>query len=298
MEIIAQWLHWLQFTKRFSNHTVSAYHTDMTQFLAFIAAHLGQSLTPENLETLSLRDFRAWMANRSQKSYTNRSTARALCVIRNFYRFLEREKGLHNDALVGVKSPRIKAGLPKPLTIDQAKTLVETVDEMGDVPWVSQRDRAIVTLLYGAGLRISEAISLNQDCLPLGDSLVITGKGSKQRVVPLLEKIKIEIEKYVTLCPFALEKKDPLFVGVKGKRLNAGMVQKTMRTYRRMIGLPETVTPHALRHSCATHLMNASGDLRAIQDLLGHACLSTTQVYTQVETQKLLDIYQTAHPRG
>lgn len=296
MDRLSEWLAGLQFTKRFSRHTVDAYQRDMADFLAFMDGHVGECLTVEQLTALFVRDFRAWMAHRSQ-THTNRSTARALSVIRHYYRFLEKEKGLRCEALASLKSPRVKVGLPKPLSIDQTKDLVETIEDLTDIPWVAQRNRAILVLLYGAGLRISEALGLNRDCLPLGDTLVIRGKGSKERVVPLLPKIREEIEKYAALCPFALEKKDALFVGVQGKRLNAGMVQKLMRTYRRLVGLPETATPHALRHSCATHLMNASGDLRAIQDLLGHASLSSTQVYTNLETQKLLDVYQAAHPR-
>lgn len=294
---VEHWKNWLQYTRRFSPHTLSAYETDLREFLNFIQKHLGKNITFNDLEALTIRDFRSWLAQRHHQEYKVRSTARSLSVVRNFFHFMRQKTAFSNQAIGSLRSPRVQIGLPKPLTPEQAATFIEDPQTTLTEPWVAARDRALFILLYGAGLRISEALALNQDCLPLSTSIRIVGKGKKERIVPILPQITAAITLYTQLCPLILSPKDPLFIGVRGKRLNPSVVQKTMRTYRRLTGLPDSATPHALRHSFASHLMDACGDLRAIQELLGHTSLSTTQVYTKVETHKLLSIYQKAHPR-
>jgi integrase/recombinase XerC len=292
-----KWLNWLILERRFSNHTCTAYTQDLNDFVAFIQQHQGKKISLKAFTELTLTDWRSWLAFRSQKKLSMRSTARALSVIRGFNRFIQRQGLGHNRALEQIRSSRIKIGLPKPLSLEQTEELLEDMDSMATENWIGQRDKALVTLLYGTGLRIHEALNLNGDVLPLGDQLVIRGKGGKQRVVPILPAIVKEIETYCRLCPYPMMRETPLFIGVRGGRLNPSVVQKTLRLYRCMMGLPDYVTPHALRHSCATHLLGESADLRGIQELLGHASLSTTQVYTQVDTIKLLKTYQAAHPR-
>lgn len=294
---IEKWVEWLRLSKRLSNNTVNAYLTDMNSFLNFLTQHLGESPNIDKINRLNIRDFRSWLASRRLQNYTARSTARALSVLRNFYLFLEREYNFYNAAIATVRSPRLQNSLPKPLTSTQAQTLLTDMECEDREPWIITRNTALFTLLYGAGLRINEALSLNRSCLPLAHDLKIMGKGQKERIIPLLPQIKEHIEAYIKLCPYGQTPSDPLFFGEKGKRLNPGVVQKIMRDYRRYVGLSEDTTPHTLRHSFATHLMDASSDLRAIQELLGHTSLSTTQIYTKVETQKLLDIYKKTHPR-
>jgi len=281
-----------------SSHTIGAYETDIRQFLDFQNAHQGKELSTEELRVLSLRDFRAWLVYRAERGYKNRSTARALSVVRSFFRFLAKCGYPTNTALASLRSPRVKIGLPRPLSVIQAKSLVDTISHLADEPWIGSRNQALFTLLYSAGLRLGEALSLTRKEAPLeAETLRIRGKGKRERIVPILPIVRQAFQGYIGLCPYMLEADSPLFVGAKGKRLNPAVAQKVMRIYRRAVGLPETVTPHALRHSCATHLMDASGDLRGIQELLGHASLSTTQVYTDVDTQRLMKVYEKAHPR-
>ena len=204
-----------------------------------------------------------------------------------------------NTALDSIRAPRVKVGLPRPLSVIQAKSLVDDIEDMNDEPWIGARNRALFTLIYSCGLRLGEALSLSRKQAPLEtDTLLIQGKGKRERMVPILPIMNQTLQEYLRLCPYVMGPDGPLFLGAKGGRLHAGIAQKTMRDYRRAIGLPETATPHSLRHSCATHLMNASGDLRGIQELLGHASLSTTQVYTDVDTARLMKVYQSAHPRA
>jgi len=296
---LTQWVEWLQNVRKMSPHTVAAYESDIQQFLAFQKLHQGKEISIEDLANLAVRDFRAWLACRSEKKYGHRSTARALSVIRSFFRFLAKHGYPSNTALTSIRSPRIKIGLPRPLSVDQAKSLVNEIDLSAEEFWVGCRNRALFTLLYSAGLRLGEALNLTRKQAPLeSDTLLIQGKGKRERIIPVLPIITQTLQEYIRSCPFDLPPDGPLFVGAKGGKLNPGIAQKSMRTYRRAIGLPETATPHALRHSCATHLMGASGDLRGIQELLGHASLSTTQVYTDVDTTQLMKIYNAAHPRA
>lgn len=297
--LLTEWIDWLQDARKVSPHTVEAYEGDMNQFLAFQNGHHGKNLSIEELTSLSVRDFRAWLAYRSAEDYGHRSTARALSVIRSFFRYIMKHGHPACTALAGIRSPRLKVGLPRPLTVDQARSLVEDIDDLNEDPWIGGRNKALFTLLYSSGLRLGEALRLTRKQAPLeSDTLLVRGKGKRERLVPVLPIVQQTLQDYIRLCPYVLAPDGPLFVGAKGKKLDPAIAQKSMRNYRRAIGLPESATPHALRHSCATHLMSASGDLRGIQELLGHASLATTQVYTDVDTTRLMKIYQSAHPRA
>ncbi len=291
---ITSWQDYLNHQRRLSLHTLSAYQNDISHFLTFMSKHLGASVGIEVLEGLSLQDCRAWLASRYE-DYNARSNARALASVKNFWRYLLKQEKLTNAVIFSIKAPKVKKTLPRPLTHEQAEFLAETIDTMANQAWVGLRDKALVVLLYSTGMRISEALSLNQgDIL---DVLTIRGKGNKERQIPLLNEACVVIDEYLNVCPFK-GKVVPLFLGVRGKRLQSSEANRVLRTFRRLYNLPETLTPHALRHTCASHLMNASGDLRGIQTLLGHASLSSTQVYTDLDTAKLLEVYQKAHPRG
>lgn len=297
--LLTEWIDWLQDARKVSPHTVEAYKGDMREFLAFQSAHHGKNLSIEELINLSVRDFRAWLASRSAKEYEHRSTARALSVIRSFFRYLAKHDYPPCTALAAIRAPRLKVGLPRPLTVDQARSLVDDIGDSSKASWIGSRDKALFTLLYSAGLRLGEALNLTRKEAPLeSDTLLVRGKGKRERIVPVLPVIQQTLQDYIRLCPYVLSPDGPLFVGAKGKKLDPAIAQKSMRNYRRAVGLPESATPHALRHSCATHLMSASGDLRGIQELLGHASLATTQVYTDVDTARLMKIYQSAHPRA
>ncbi len=300
-----QWYDQLAAERLASSHTLAAYAHDLGAFLDFLSFHQGGPPGLADLAALKSGDFRAWLAHRTQSGLARSSTARALSVVRGFYRFLDREALVHNAAIGAVRSPRATRAVPKALAVVEMGDLLTTAAEPGrdtTEPWVAARDVAVLTLLYGCGLRISEALGLNCHDVPpnreAGGSMTITGKGGKQRMVPLLPIVVDAIADYVAACPHRLTPEGPLFVGVRGGRLNPRIVQGRMQTLRAQLGLPKTATPHALRHSFATHLLGAGGDLRAIQELLGHASLSTTQRYTDVDAERLLDVYLQAHPRA
>lgn len=226
------------------------------------------------------------------------STARAVCVLRSFYKFVSREQGIPLPVLSLLKSPRVKVGLPRPLSISDTQVMLETIEELSQTEWIGLRNKALFTILYATGMRISEALSLSRKMVPFTDRLTIQGKGRKQRVIPILPLINVAVEAYLKKCPYALSDEAPLFVGERGGPLHPSIAQKALKMYRRSVGLPEFVTPHALRHSCATHLLENSGDLRVIQELLGHASLNSTQGYTQVNQQQLIASFQKFHPRS
>lgn len=295
---VEDFLIWLRDERRSSAHTVSAYTSDLRTFFVFLADHLGGPASLSALADLRAADFRAYLARRRQDGLSNASIARTLSVVRTFFRHLESAGVLHNPALAAVRSPKLAHAVPKPLSVTAAEAARQEVGLLNEEPWVAARDAAVITVLYGCGLRISEALSLNRGEAPLASSLVVTGKGNKQRLVPVLPLVRDAVDEYLVLCPYDLGAADPLFVGVRGKRLNPGIVQKAMRGVRAALGLDDTATPHALRHSFATHLLSAGGDLRTIQELLGHASLSTTQRYTEVDTERLLSVYRKAHPRA
>ncbi len=301
-----QWYDQLAAEKRASPHTLAAYARDLIGFLDFLSTHLGGPPGLADLAALKSGDFRAWLAHRTQAGLARSSTARALSVVRGFYRFLDREALAHNAAIGAIRSPRARRAVPKALAVAEMGELIVSAGEPEretSQPWVAARDVAVLILLYGCGLRISEALALNRRDVPTdrgagGGSLVITGKGGKQRMVPLLPIVVDAIAAYVAACPHTLASAGPLFVGVRGGRLNPRIVQGRLQSLRAQLGLPKAATPHALRHSFATHLLGAGGDLRAIQELLGHASLSTTQRYTDVDAERLLEVYSCAHPRA
>ncbi|MEE8548082.1 MAG: tyrosine recombinase XerC [Alphaproteobacteria bacterium] len=295
---ITDWRNWLADEKRASPHTLAAYGRDLDQFLIFLSEHLGGPPGLADLAALRPADFRSYLARRATAGAARTSTARALSTLRGFFRRLERLDLVHNAAIDGVRTPKVPRSVPKPLSPAEAREVLEGTGELGGGPWVAKRDAALFTLLYGCGLRLGEALALDRRQAPESDSMVVTGKGNKQRMVPVLNVVREGIASYIAACPHHLRPDGPLFVGVRGKRLSAGVVQKRLRTLRPLLGLPETATPHALRHSFATHLLANGGDLRTIQELLGHASLSTTQRYTAVDDAKLMEVYRRSHPRA
>ena len=295
---IGLWVAWLTGERRASPHTVAAYGRDLALFLDFVTEHVGELPSLGAFDRLSPADFRAYLARRVQRHADRGSLARGLSVLRGFVRFLHRRGLASTSALAALRSPRLRASVPKPLTVDDATAAVYIVGDFATGGWQGKRDIAILTLLYGCGLRLSEALGLRRGEAPLSEMLVVTGKGQKQRLLPVLPAVRAAVADYLAACPHALETDGPLFVGARGGPLNPRIVQRQMEAVRGHLGLPESATPHALRHSFATHLLGAGGDLRAIQELLGHASLSTTQRYTAVETERLLAIYDAAHPRA
>lgn len=295
---LMQWQSWLANERRTSFHTVAAYGRDMAAFLAFLGEHLGARPDIEALARLTPADFRAWLAHAMQSGLARSSTARALSVVRSFFRYGEHHDLMHVPAINSVRTPKLPKNVPKPLTVEDASEALEKIAVLSEEPWIARRDVAVLTLLYGCGLRISEALGLKRHEAPHGDSLRVLGKGRKERVVPVLPVVREAIDAYLAACPYDPGPAGPLFLGARGGPLDPAIVQKQMRRLRAWLGLPETATPHALRHSFATHLLAAGGDLRTIQELLGHASLSTTQRYTEVETEQLIAIYEKAHPRA
>ena len=299
---VAGWLAWLAAEKRCSAHTLEAYGRDLRQFLTFLAVHFGESPSIEILAALKPGDIRAFMARRRSEGVESRSLLRMLAGIRSFSRHLERQGRLSASAFMNVRSPKIARSLPKPLPPAPARALAAADCRAGEdrESWVLARDAAVLGLLYGAGLRISEALSIRRADAPVSglDSLTILGKGRKTRMVPVIAPVQKAVEAYIALCPWTLSADGPLFVGEKGGPLSPRIIQMVMERLRGALGLPDSATPHALRHSFATHLLARGGDLRSIQELLGHASLSTTQIYTAVDSARLLAAYKSAHPRA
>ncbi|OHV82104.1 tyrosine recombinase XerC [Rhizobium sp. LCM 4573] len=294
-----EWLESLAQERRLSGHTLDAYERDTRQFLTFLTSHLGGPPKLGDIRTLRPADLRAFLAMRRREGAGARSLGRHLAGLRSFLRHLER-KGLVNAAAAGaVRAPKQPKSLPKPLTDRQALGLMAADAPLHEEPWIAARDTAVMALLYGCGLRISEALGLlPADFAPGATSLRITGKGNKTRIVPLLPIVLDAVEAYKKLSPYMLASDEPLFRGARGGKLQPAIIQREMQKLRSAFSLPETATPHALRHSFATHLLAGGGDLRTIQELLGHASLSTTQVYTGVDTARLLEVYDRAHPRA
>jgi integrase/recombinase XerC len=295
---LAEWHDWLADERRASSHTLAAYGRDLASFLVFLTDHLAREPGLVDLASLGPADFRGFLAQRTNEGIARASLARALSTLRNLFRFLDRTGRVHNAALSTVKTPKLPRSIPKPLAQDEALETVQAAAELQDEPWLAARDTALILLLYGCGLRLGEALSLTRADRPNGPSMTILGKGRKQRVVPVLPVVTEAIEHYLALCPFPGGPQTPLFLGSRGGALNPGVVQRQMRRLRGLLGLPETATPHALRHSFATHLLAGGGDLRTIQELLGHASLSTTQRYTAVDMERLTQVYEEAHPRA
>lgn len=298
LKSLQDWLEWLGIEKNYSKHTVLNYLEDIKSFLQFMQQHQGQKPDLKMLSALHSRDFRAFLAARRQQGVAPSSNARCLSVLRNFFRFIEERHGLSNNYIHSLKSGRLQKPLPRPIEASKAKQVIESQELVEKPAWIHARDAALFTLLYGCGLRISEALELDIKDMPDGEQMTITGKRNKQRLVPVLQVVRQRLQEYVELRPYAATLDSPLFLGQRGKRLQAPVAQRHMRFLRQTLGLPESITPHSLRHSFATHLLEAGGDLRTIQELLGHASLSSTQRYTQVETTTLQKVYAKAHPRG
>jgi integrase/recombinase XerC len=298
---LTRWLEHLSAERRMSGKTCEAYGRDVLQFLRFMSHHFGARVTLLRLAKLSPADVRAFMAARRADGIAGRSLMRALAGVRSFARFLERHGKGKVGALAAVRAPKVARTLPKPLAVGDAKRVSDVDLRAGEErePWILARDAAVLALLYGSGLRIGEALGLRRrDATAPGGVLVVTGKGNKSRMVPVLPQVLDLVTQYVALCPYAGSPDGPLFVGAKGGPLSPRIVQLVMARLRGALGLPDSATPHALRHSFATHLLARGGDLRAIQELLGHASLSTTQIYTGVDSERLLEVYANAHPRA
>ncbi len=278
--------------------TIEAYRHDVLAFLEFITEHFGDATGIAPMTRIKPTDMRAWMASERRRGVGARSLARELSAVKNFFRWLAEREGFDPTAVLATRSPKFQKKLPRPLAKDAAKAMINTVELTPREDWIAARDAAVVTLLYGCGLRISEALSLTWADHPLGETLRITGKGNKTRIVPVLPVARDAVARYAALQPYAMEPDDPLFRGVRGGALGPRQVARAMEIARMQLGLPSSATPHAMRHSFATHLLEAGGDLRTIQELLGHASLSTTQAYTAVDTARLMEVYSKAHPRG
>jgi integrase/recombinase XerC len=300
---LACWMAHLSAERRMSAKTVEAYARDVRQFLVFLCGHFGSRPTLSALSRLKPLDVRAFMSARRADGVSSRSLMRILAGVRSFARFLERAGKGKIGALAAVRTPKLAKTLPKPLAVAAAKRITDTELRAGEerAPWIIARDAAVLALLYGSGLRVSEALALKRRDLPAagrGDAITVTGKGNKPRMVPVLAQVTRLAAEYIALCPYDLPAEGLLFVGARGGPLSARVVQLAMARLRGALGLPDTATPHALRHSFATHLLARGGDLRAIQELLGHASLSTTQIYTAVDAERLMEVYRNAHPRA
>ena len=292
-DLVAIWRDHLAHAKRRSPHTVRAYVSAARRIVATL------DLTSwDAAAQIEAFDLRRHLASRRAEGLGNASAARELSAIKAFVAFAREQAGDPDPSAPRLRGPRLKKGLPRPVTPDEAVNIADLVDGMAGDDWVGARDRAVLLLMYGSGLRIAEALSLTGCDAPLGETLQVTGKGGKQRIVPVLPVTREAMREYTTGCPYPLQAKEPLFRGVKGGALSPGMVQKAMANARKALGLPDTATPHALRHSFATHLLSAGADLRSLQELLGHASLGSTQIYTKVDAAQMLEDYRAAHPRA
>lgn len=293
------WLEQLEKTRRVAKLTVEAYERDSRQFLSFLCQHLGHRPDISDLSELRVADIRSFLAYRRNEGVGSRSLGRGLAGIRSFFNFLTRAGLADVPAARVVRTPKQPKSLPKPLNIADALHIVDKKTQLDDEPWVASRNAAILTLCYGCGLRISEALSLTPADFSdkNATSIYVTGKGGKTRLVPVIPAVHEAIDDYLSCCPFILPPDQPLFRGVRGGKLQRAIVERTVQQLRSSLSLPDSVTPHALRHSFATHLLSRGGDLRTIQELLGHASLSTTQIYTSVDTDRLMEVYKKAHPR-
>ncbi|MCZ2327854.1 tyrosine recombinase XerC [Bartonella sp. F02] len=294
------WLDNLVKTRRMAIHTINAYERDTRQFLSFLCQHLGHQPTFKDLANLRVVDFRSYLAYRRTSNISSRSLSRNMAGLRSFFKHLSREKLVDVPAVKLTRTPKQPKSLPKPLAIHAALKVIKQENQQEDEPWITARNAAVLTLMYGCGMRISEVLALTPKHFSHSEikSLSIIGKGGKTRIVPLLKIVHETVQHYLQCCPYVLVNDQPMFRGARGKPLQPAIIQRAVQNLRTHLGLPETATPHTLRHSFATHLLSRGGDLRTIQELLGHADLSTTQIYTHIETEHLLEIYQKAHPRA
>lgn len=296
--LCSAFLSYLQAERRASPYTLRNYGATLERFGGFAAGHLGAALTAKRLARLEPRDFRAFLASRRMEGLDSASLKLELSALKSFFGFLRRREGIENDAIGVIRGPKSRERLPRPVNPEDARALIEAAGKDESAPWVKARDAALFTLLYGAGLRISEALSLRWGDAPLKERLRIVGKGAKARDVPVIPVIREAVSAYVASCPYGGEAGAPLFFSVRGKALTPRLVQRVMARHRAALGLPDSATPHALRHAFATHLLAGGGDLRAIQELLGHASIAATQRYTKVDSERLLSVYESAHPRA
>ncbi len=295
--LVERWAGYLLHDRRRSPHTVRAYVGTAHRLIAFLGRHLGGAVGADALLALSSTDLRAFLAERRGQGIGSSSAARELSGVRRFLTYVAEQQG-HLPQLPRTRGPRRPRTLPRPAAPDDALALAQDAAAGASQPWIGARDLAILLLLYGAGLRVAEALSLTGSVRPVGQTLRVTGKRSKTRIVPIVPVVRDAIEDYARLCPWPLDGDAPLFVGARGGRLNPDLVRRSVRAARIRLGLPDTLTPHALRHSFATHLLAGGADLRSLQELLGHASLSSTQIYTAVDAARLLDVYRHAHPRA
>ncbi len=293
---ILNWLKEMEQVRHLSPNSIDSYRRDVGQFIGFISSFYGEKITLKLLQKLTHSDFRSFFAARRNKNISSRSIARALSALKSLFLYFEQRGIIENAALNSIRAPKQKKTLPRALSENEAKTALFSIKELEEDSWVSKRDMAVLSLCYGAGLRISEALALTKRDI-FNNEMRIRGKGDKIRHVPLMNNIAKLIDEYINLCPFNIADNEPIFRGVRGGVLSARIIQKRVEQLRSALGLPPFATPHALRHSFATHLLNRSGDLRAIQELLGHASLSSTQIYTKIESEQLLESYIKAHPR-
>ena len=292
------WVEYLTLEKRFSRHTLRAYLFDMDYFFTFLTKHQGKPPSLNDLGDTSIRDFRSWLSREAMEGKGAATRARSLASVRNFLKWLDKNGHLHNPAIARIRTPKKPRRIPKALSPDQARDVINKADTLTKIDWIGHRDRALFTLLYGCGLRIDEALQLNFGTRPLNGEVRVMGKGSKERMVPVLPYVEEMLNVYINHAPIVFEKNTPLFLGHKYKRLSQGMAQRQLRHLRTACGFPDSLTPHALRHSFATHILVNGGDLRSIQELLGHVSLKTTQMYTDYDNAQLLAIYDRSHPRS
>ncbi|MDB4052554.1 tyrosine recombinase XerC [Octadecabacter sp.] len=293
---LGDWLDHQRALKGAAANTISAYRTDVLGFLHFMTRHTGASLGLGPISRVVITDMRSWMAHERGRGVAARSLARSLSAVKSFYSWLAEREGFEPTAVLSTRSPKFHKKLPRPLAVDAALAMIDTVEVQAREPWVAARDVAVITLLYGCGLRISEALGLTGRDVPLPATLRIIGKAGKERLVPVIPAARTAVAAYLRDCPYEAEPDQPIFRGLRGGLLYPRAIQSVMAASRMQLGLPATATPHAMRHSFATHLLNAGGDLRSIQELLGHASLSTTQAYTAVDTARLMEVYDSAHP--
>jgi integrase/recombinase XerC len=297
IDALDRWLDHARAIDGVAGNTIKAYRADVLGFLSFMQGHFGEAQGLAAISRIGVGDMRGWMAHERGRGIAPRSLARSLSAVKSFYRWLSEREGFEPTAVLSARAPKFHRKLPRPLAEDAAREMIDRVGLQATEPWVAARDEAVVTLLYGCGLRISEALGLMGRDLPLPEVLRIRGKGGKERIVPVIPAAREAVARYVDLSPFEPEAAAPVFRGTRGGALAPRAVQKVMEQARLQLGLPATATPHAMRHSFATHLLARGGDLRAIQELLGHASLSTTQAYTAVDAAHLMDSYEKAHPR-
>lgn len=299
-EALSRFVTHMRDERRLSPKTIEAYLSDLSAFFAFLRGHLGGPVTLGAVAKLEARDVRAYLARRrtGPDALSARSLSRQVSSIRAFIRFAVRRLGIKADGLNDLRAPKFARSKPRPVSPNAARDLIEAASDQTVTPWIAARDAALITLLYGAGLRISEALSLTGADLPLGEAIRVTGKGEKARIVPVLKAARDAVADYEKKCPYALDRGQPVFRGARGGPLNPRLAQRLMQTLRGQLGLPDSATPHALRHAFATHLLAGGGDLRTIQELLGHASLSTTQVYAEIDAAGLMSVYDRAHPRA